>query len=209
VLITPEEASGLSDGREVGNFKSRYPVSAWAQIVPETIYLFILLAIASIALYQIGYTVTDQPCVACNVKILYLHLTIQRTLLMWLSISLAGVAGGTSFGLKWLYHSVAKGEWNRDRILWRLTVPVLSGVLAVFLGFMIVSGLVPFFNHEAFNGFYVALGYAFFIGYFSDNVLAALKRFAINTFGTVDTGPSHTAPTSQAPHIAHRPPNGE
>ena len=207
--VTPEEASGLSDGREVGNFKSRYPVSAWVQIIPEAIYLFNLLAITSFILYQIGYTVTDQPCTTCNVKIFYLHFTIQRTLLMWLSISLAGVAGGTSFGLKWLYHSVAKGEWNRDRILWRFTVPVLSGVLAVFLGFMIVSGLVPFFNHDVFSGFYVALGYAFFIGYFSDNVLAALKRFAIHTFGTVDIGPSHTGSTSQAPHIGDRPPNGE
>jgi hypothetical protein len=93
------------------------------------------------------------------------------------------VVGGTSFALKWLYHSVAKDSWNHDRFIWRLVVPILSGVFAVFVGFMVASGIVPFLNTDAFNHFYKSLGAGFFIGYFSDNVLAKLQRLANQWFG--------------------------
>ena len=107
----------------------------------------------------------------------------DRQFLIWVSVSLSGVVGGTAFALKWLYHSVARDTWNHDRIIWRLVVPVLSGVLAVFVGFMVASGIVPFLNTKAFDHFYEALGIGFFIGYFSDNVLAKLQRLANQWFG--------------------------
>ena len=34
------------------------------------------------------------------------------------------MAGGSTFATKWLYHSVAKAEWNRDRIVWRFVAPI-------------------------------------------------------------------------------------
>lgn len=110
----------------------------------------------------------------------------DRTLLLWVSIGLSGVVGGASFALKWLYHSVAKWSWNRDRILWRLIVPVLSGIVSVFVALMVASGVVSFINSQFFNNFYGACGAGFFIGYFSDNVLAALQNLATKWFGTVD-----------------------
>jgi len=111
----------------------------------------------------------------------------DRRFLIWLSVALSGSAGGTAFALKWLYHSVAKWTWNRDRILWRLIVPPLSGVFAVFVAFMVSAEIVPFLNAKAFDSFYRALGAGFLLGYFSDNVLAALQNLAVRWFGTVDT----------------------
>jgi fructose-specific phosphotransferase system IIC component len=106
--------------------------------------------------------------------------------LLSVTVALSGVVGGTAFALKWLYHSVAKWLWNSDRILWRLIVPHLSGMLALFVAAMITSGIVSVFNAEFFSNFYGALGGGFFIGYFSDNVLAALQNLAVKWFGTVD-----------------------
>jgi hypothetical protein len=197
--VTRRDVSDLSDGHQPGEFRSSYPISAWIQIVPELMYLFVLLAFTSIVLFEVGYAVAGQPCSNCSLAIFTFRFAMQRTLLIWSSIALAGVTGGTTFGLKWLYHSVAKGAWRRDRVLWRITVPVISGVLAVFLASMIVSGLVPFFNRKTFDNFYIALGYGFFVGYFSDNALAALKRFANRTFGTVDRGPTTAESTPQPP----------
>jgi hypothetical protein len=117
--------------------------------------------------------------------LMFFTLPTHRELLVWLTIGLSGVCGGTVFALKWLYHSVAKDLWHRDRILWRLLVPILSGTLAAFLAFMIASGIVPFFNKNAFSSFYLAAGFGFFVGLFSDNALAALNRLAIRTFGNV------------------------
>lgn len=108
---------------------------------------------------------------------------VDRRLVIWLSVALSGVVGGTAFALKWHYHSVAKDMWNHDRIIWRIVVPILSGVFAVFVGFMVTSGIVPFLSTNAFDHFYKSLGGGFFIGYFSDNVLAKLQRLANQWFG--------------------------
>jgi len=110
----------------------------------------------------------------------------NKDALLWGAMFAAGVCGGTSFALKWLYHSVAKHTWNVDRIVWRLIVPLLSGVLSLFLGFMVVSGLIPLLSRTAFDTFYVALGFGYLVGYFSDNVLASLHGLADRMFGTLD-----------------------
>ena len=185
LLETNRELPDNADGRSVGDYCSRYPRSAWLQIVSELIYLLVILIGATSCLLIIGYDVNRDPG-DTGLVAYYFEFPRHRSLLVWITIGLAGVSGGAAFSLKWLYHSVAKFIWNRDRVLWRITVPVLSGVLAVFLGFMIVSGLIPFLNKKSFDNFYIAMGYGFFSGYFSDNVLAALQRLARNTFGTAD-----------------------
>jgi H+/Cl- antiporter ClcA len=101
----------------------------------------------------------------------------------------AALAGGATFATKWLYHSVAKGEWNRDRILWRFIAPINSAVLATAAGFGISAGIMPFLDQNSFDNLYAALFFGFFIGHFSDHVLAALQRLAKKWFGTVDNRP--------------------
>jgi len=107
-------------------------------------------------------------------------------LLVWMAAALAGACGGAASALKWLYHSVAKQQWHRDRVVWRIVVPPLSAVLSVFAGLMIVSGLIPFFSRTPFSNPATGAAFGFFVGMFSDNLLAALQKLAFRIFGTVD-----------------------
>lgn len=93
--------------------------------------------------------------------------------------------GGTVFDLKWLYHSVAWGSWNQDRLLWRLIVPFNSATVSLFTGFLVASGVVPFLKGEAFDTPLPNLAFGFIFGYFSDNILAAMQNFAKKIFGTL------------------------
>lgn len=120
----------------------------------------------------------------------------DRIFLLWVSVGLSGMVGGSCFALKWLYHSVAKGLWNRDRILWRLIVPILSGTVAVFVSMLVASGILSLIDSKFFSNFYGVTGVGWLIGYFSDNVLASLQKLAHKWFGTVDdpTGSAGTTP---------------
>lgn len=110
-------------------------------------------------------------------------------MVIWASVCLAGACGGCSSALKWLYHGVAKKRWHMDRIVWRLVVPIQSAVLAVFSGLMVMSGLVPFLSKTPLASPATAAAFGFFVGFFSDNVLAALQKLASKAFGTMDKGP--------------------
>jgi hypothetical protein len=180
-----QPASDLVDHRRRGQFKSRYPKSALWQIALEFAYLFLLLSLAVAGLLFIGYVAgASTPEDSRSFGII--SYPRDRSLLLVLTVALSGIVGGSAFALKWLYHSVAKWTWNCDRLWWRLIVPVLSGVLALFVSALVTTGTVAVFNPNFFKSFYGALGGGFFIGYFSDNVLAALQNLAVKWFGTVD-----------------------
>ena len=77
------------------------------------------------------------------------------------------------------------GWWHRDRIVWRVVVPVLSGVLALFTALMVGSRLIPIFNHTLFDNPYTGAAFGFLVGFFSDNLLATLQRMANHLLGTL------------------------
>lgn len=182
-----QPSDDLQDHRRRGEWRTRYDRGAWLQIAIEFSYLFLILVVAAVGLTWIGYYVAPpSPEDARSLPLFNLAYPRDRSFLLWAGVGLSGIAGGASFALKWLYHSVAKWSWNRDRILWRLVVPPLSGTLAVFVGLMISSEVVSFLNAKFFDNFYGAIGAGYFIGYFSDNVLAALQNTAGKWFGTVD-----------------------
>lgn len=156
------------------------------QIGFEFAYLCAVLVAVAVTLLAIGQFVAATPPMKGATLPLGISYPRDRSFLIWLCVALSGSAGGTAFALKWLYHSVAKWTWNRDRLLWRLIVPALSGTFAVFVAFMVSAEIVPFLNAKAFDNFYRALGAGFLFGYFSDNVLAALQNLAAKWFGTVD-----------------------
>ena len=172
-----------TDGRKLGEWKSRYPDEAWRRIWFELGYLIILLLAGSVLLIAIGNALASVRPGTPPILVTLCGVTVEREILSWLSVAIAGMIGGVAFDLKWLYHSVAKHIWSVDRCLWRLIVPLVSGVVAVFLAFMIVSGIVPFLKGDSFKNMYFGLGFGFLFGYFSDNVLAALKKFADTAFG--------------------------
>ena len=141
---------------------------------------------------MIGCALAGKEAGASWVKLPLVGREVHRDLLKWVAVALSGLIGGNLFVLKWLYHSVAKRIWNQDRLLWRLVVPLASGAVAVFSAFMIYSGIVPFLRAESFKSIYFSMGFGFLIGYFSDNVLAALKNVADSIFGRTDPPDKNT-----------------
>jgi hypothetical protein len=162
-----------------------YPAEAWMQIAAELIFLLLTLAAASAALLHLALHI-ELGARVHPIPTFLGEYPANKRLLLALIISLSGVCGGASASLKWLYHTVAKKRWHRDRVIWRLVVPILSAVLALFTGLMIDSGLIPFVTGKPLSTPAVCAGLGFFVGLFSDNVLASLQRLAFRIFGTVD-----------------------
>lgn len=189
------DLNSLTDGRNEGAYATRYGVGAWIQIALELGYLVGMLAAALIGLVLLAkYAVFKEQ--SGFIFSLLGPAERSKALQLYATISLSGICGGCSSALKWLYHTVAKQRWHRDRVVWRLTVPVLSGTLAVFTGMMIVSGLVPFLARTWLTGLTAAAAFGFFVGLFSDNLLAALEKVAFNIFGTMnDRTPKQTDQT--------------
>ncbi len=193
------ETDNKLDHRQLGEWASRYRGSAWVQIGIEFSYLVLVLLANTIGLIWIGYHVASSSPAAHQATTLFgipLDYPRDRAFLLWIAVGFSGVIGGSCFALKWLYHSVAKGLWNRDRVLWRLIVPILSGSVAVFVSMLVASGILSLIDSKFFSNFYGATGVGWLVGYFSDNVLASLQKLAHKWFGTVDdpTGSAGTTP---------------
>lgn len=171
-------ASTNNDNRELGDYQTRYGLTVWLQIVIELAVVVVYLAAALYGIALALWLRKNAPTTTTEIQI--------AACMPWAAVFFAGIAGGSLFALKFLYHTVAKNEWNRDRILWRFIVPVNSGVLAVCSGFGVSSGIVPFLDPQALDNLYASLFFGFFLGYFADHALARLQRLALEWFGTVD-----------------------
>ena len=204
-LVAPPvavETDNRLDHRQPGQWASRYGSSAWVQIVIEFAYLVLMLLTCTVGLIWIGYHVApSSPDNHQSMALFGIDFTYpkDRRFLLWMSIGFSGMIGGSCFALKWLYHSVAKGMWNRDRVLWRLIVPILSESVAVFVSMLVASGILSLVDSRFISNFYGACGLGWLIGYFSDNVLASLQKLAHKWFGTVDDpkGSAGTTPGSE------------
>jgi hypothetical protein len=181
----PTSLASLTDGRPPGYYKSVYPLNCWVHIAAEFIYLIAVelicvgilfgLAIYAVRMQESGFFFDLLGPYPASVPVV-----------AYLSIALSGACGGCTFSLKWLYHTVVKMQWHRDRTIWRFVVPFSSGFVALFSGLMIISGLVPFLARTPLMIPATGAAYGFFVGVFSDNVLAALQKLAKNIFGTMD-----------------------
>jgi hypothetical protein len=162
----------IGDGRARFEWGSRWPPEAKKHIRLEAVILGTILVASVVA---VGWTLATYPNDGSPLSAL---------LLSWLTALL----GGTSFGIKWLYHSVAKGIWHLDRRLWRFFSPAISSILAVFV-VVIVHGSE--FTRQAETApdlpalLKISLT-AFLAGYFSDNAYAKLAEVAQAVFGTSD-----------------------
>lgn len=183
--ITPTD---YSDNRKRGDFASRYPFWAWAQIASEGIFLVTLIIAA---LTEILIAATRPDFILSQLTYLLpgysvtLSANVARAVQLWSVVGFSGILGSAAFSLKWLYHSVAWREWNRDRIIWRLSVPIQGGLLALFTGAMIISGIIPLLSKQIFLRILSCAGFGFFVGLFADNFLAALQKFARRILGTL------------------------
>jgi len=170
--FAPDEPT---DDRKLGEWKTRYPSEARAAIRLEAFLVWLFLAISILLILAVT---TESVGLLALVK--------SKP---WLAVSpfvlafAGGMLGGTLFTMKWLYHSVAKGLWNRDRRLWRVFTPFLSAGASLAIILLCASGALPFFGPELVKTNIGALGLSIVFGYFSDRAFSALERLAEDNLG--------------------------
>ena len=165
----------LTDGRELGDPRTRWGLRAWTQISLEAAYLAIILGAVPLTLllswseqWKSDLGLTDAQ-----------HEVFVAYMVAWLS----GLVGGAAFSMKWLYHTVAKGSWSHDRLLWRLFTPLISATLAFAFAAFIRSGILTILDSRQMSKPAAIAAVSFLVGYFSDNAIAALVRVAERIFG--------------------------
>ena len=168
--------SDLTDGREKGDWKTRYDdriaINAIHWEKKYLIILFIIIIVASIflGLFFNGciYFIVS-TCVFTEFRI-------------YCFAFLGGMLGGTVFSMKWLYHSVAKHTWNIDRRLWRLLTPMLSSVVALIIVMLLNSDILK--SNNTIVSIYKSFAVGFLAGYFSDSAIGKLTEIAQVLFGS-------------------------
>jgi hypothetical protein len=159
-----------TDGREPDDWESHWEPRAVRQIAFEAFYLALLLILAPAALIWVWQ---GSPREILDVD--PPRYEVFRTYAYgWL----AGTIGGTVFALKWLYHSVARGGWHVDRLLWRIFTPHLSGAVSVAFIAVITSSIFEILNRDLLQTGPALLGLGFLFGYFSDLTVARLYEMA-------------------------------
>ena len=181
IAVQPKSVPEYTDGRELWEWKSRYSPDARSQINGEAFFLLGLLLFTlvgtGLCLGIAGPRDYFFTLSGADVHVSFRLLTIFFT----------GCLGGTTFSIKWLIHSVAKGKWHLDRRYWRLLVPAIGGVYACVV--MTLFGIGVFAQQSA--GAPPAplpgtAALAFLVGYFSDGVSGLLSNIANAVFGTLE-----------------------
>jgi len=177
--MSEETEKDYTDGRAVGSWESRYDAEPTKHIKSEGRYLLIVFVVCIVLL-----------CLAHSGSFTHLvknHIdaSVMKEFNIQLTSFVCGTFGGTLFSLKWLYHSVANGMWNRDRRLWRYLTPLLSGGLAWIIFVVISSGLFGFVNILEFQKVKLVMAVSFIAGYFSDSAVAKLTEIAQSVFGKI------------------------
>ena len=165
-----------TDGRELGKWESRFNErSARIQIAVESFYVWCLLAVLPVIMLAVE--LRNWPIG----KILKGEQLDRLTPISRAYIG--GMFGGGLFATKWLYHTVAKGTWNADRLLWRLFTPLLSGGVSVTVVLLCAGRVLPLFGSDLVRTSTGALGVAILVGYFSDKTFSKLERLAEQHLG--------------------------
>ena len=173
-----------TDGRKPLEWKSDYPSDARKYIRWETAYLLVILSVCVCGIFYVIYQtceVSEDPSSSA---------TFQNpqcpNAIFWgfLGALLAGTLGGCCFGIKCMYHFVAKLMWHEDRRLWRLLSPLVSGVLSLIMVFLVASGLLQIFDSKFVEHSIRVMAFSFLVGYFSDKALAKMAEVADTLFGS-------------------------
>jgi len=179
--------SDYTDGRAINangvlDWKTRYEPEAreimfWEARYLLTVFFGSVLILAGILVFLCNCSEPFQESMPVAVK----HDFFCAILIAWFS----GVIGGCLFGMKWLYHTIAKGLWTEDRHYWRILTPHMSGATATFIVIIAIgTGITEFLKNEMAHSLTGVATLAFLSGYFSDKALAKLSEIADHIFGT-------------------------
>lgn len=183
----PEDEVLNDDERKQFSWQSRYENDAWVLIRRESWYVVSVVLLSILALFLVWHGgvlgLLTTGCIDCGLP------TLRRYGYVFFS----GVLGGGLFGLKYLYKVVARGWWNKDRIVWRYASPLLSGGLAFGAGALAEAGIFGFASDGSRSSVsFVALG--FIVGYFADKASGKMQEIAETMFGAHPPPRAKSAP---------------
>lgn len=182
-----------TDGREPGEWRTDYPVEARKEMNWEAIYVFAVFLLYSGLVFVLLFLSSDGSSIAPNPTDNDANgEATPNDASRWLPAPFlgyccawaAGGVGGSVFGLKWMYHCVAKRIWHQDRRLWRIITPHISAALATFMILVVSSGLINIFDKDISVRHVDVLALSFLVGYFSDKALAKFAEVADTLFGS-------------------------
>jgi hypothetical protein len=185
------------DGRDRGQWRSRFPKDARTKIRNEAIYLGLLLAISPLLMVLLNAGVLK--------NLLGMNDDQHQPLLTYGLAALGGLLGGTLFDIKWLYHTVARTIWHEDRIYWRIFTPHISAGLAFAMVALISSGVIRIFDPAATQSKSLVVGVSFLVGYFSDSAVAKLTEIAQTIFGSSRDREKHRDQLSPHSEVSEHP----
>ena len=168
-----------TDGKDKYEFASGYPLICRIEIFIEAMYLVGLMLLAA---YLVAWYVAGSfPLVALGNR----GDDLPKALHQLVAFPIAGLMGGTMFGLKWQYRVAARGWWHKDRRVWRICSPWHSAARGMMIGIAIDGGLLGVsFSRDATNASSTLLSIGFVTGYFADSALAKLQDIASVIFST-------------------------
>ena len=182
-----------TDGRAPLDWRSKFPPEARKHIRREAWYLFLVFLICLVATFYMLYladavsaTPVSPPAQGGQPGPSPSGSCFMGYICAWIS----GTLGGCVFGIKWMYHIVAKVTWHEERRLWRLLSPHVSGAVALFMVLLVSSGLLKLFDKGFAQRYTEVMAFGFLVGYFSDRALAKMAEVADTMFGAAkDSSP--------------------
>lgn len=156
-----------TDGRRKLDYKTRYPEKECKKkIIRDAIYLVVLLIVGIVAMYLnfIGILV-DFFNVSGYKAIIFTKVNY---------CIIAGLLGGTTFGIKYFYRVVARGWWNEDRVFWRFFSPIISIPISMVIASIMIDDVISSSS--------LAITIGFLTGYFSDEAVGKMYDVACALF---------------------------
>lgn len=155
------------DGRKPFEWKSGYPSECINEMRVEAVYLFTLLLVGFI-IYVLNYVgiltaIVDLPS----------EDVIKFSNLMFCIAG--GLLGGTTFGIKFFYRVVARGQWHKDRKYWRFFTPWVSISVALAMSAIFNDNMDVIIMPVYFLTGYLS-------GYFSDHAVSKMYEVASALF---------------------------
>lgn len=161
-----------TDGRNINEWKSRYPDEAHKLIRQEFTYLIVIFLLSNALIFSTWY--------GCIHSFMKLSPAQVYTLKKYLFYSSSGMLGGVTFGIKYFYRVVARGYWNVDRRIWRWLSPLIAMSIAFIVGVLIDASFISSKGPATASAF-VSIG--FMSGYFADEAVGKMYDIATVLFG--------------------------
>lgn len=159
----------VTDGRKKLEWKTRYNKNITKRLWREGIYDFILFVVAIVLIFV---SINKLTCTDYNGNKVITSIILSMS---------SGLLGGVSFGMKFFYHTIAKGYWNQDRLAWRLLSPFIAVSMAFIVTLVVDEGIIDAFDLETTWKNYIIIG--FLSGYFADDAARKMKDIATVIFG--------------------------